>query len=76
MLLSAATLARLAEAPLCFAHRCAVTLEGLIELTVRSGGGRGPCGWLRARCSERKCSAERVTSLRQMLLRVLCGVRV
>ena len=52
ILLSAAALAWLAEAPLCLAPRSAATPDGLAEPTVRSGGGRGPWGCLLARCSE------------------------
>ena len=43
----------LAEAPRCLAPRSVTTPEGLAEPTVPSGGGRGPWGCLRARCSER-----------------------
>ena len=53
MVPSPAALARSAEAPLCLAHRCATTLDGQAESPVRSDSGRGPCGWLRACCSER-----------------------
>ena len=50
---SAAALAWSAEAPLCLGPRSKATPDGLTEPTVRSGGGRGPWGCLRARCSER-----------------------
>ena len=50
---SAAALAWSAEAPLYLASRSAATPDGLAEPTVRSGGGGGPWGCLRARCSER-----------------------
>ena len=49
----AAALAWTAEAPLCLASRSAATPDGLAEATVRSSGGRGLWGCLRARCSER-----------------------